>query len=94
MADYDNRNRGSLFVNDKKQNDKQADRNGSAELCCPACGNVWQSWVDGWLKKSKDGTKQFLSLSFKPKDAPRNTAPRDQRDTWQAPRQPQRRDDF
>ena len=51
---------GSLFVNDRKQQDNHPDRTGTAMID----GKMY--WVSGWLKESKG--KKFLSLAFKPKD--------------------------
>lgn len=53
-------NSGSVFQNDRKEKDAHPDRAGSAMV-----GGV-EYWVNGWLKKDKNG-RPFLSLAFKPK---------------------------
>lgn len=55
-------NSGALFHNDKKQNEKQSDFNGSAKI------NGKEMWVSGWKKTSKSG-KPFMSLAFRVKEA-------------------------
>lgn len=55
-------NSGSMFVNERKEQDSHPDRTGSAMI-----GGV-EYWVNGWIKQS-EGKPPFLSLSFKPKDA-------------------------
>lgn len=68
MTEYDNTNRGVLFVNNRKERDSQPDRTGSLNV-----GGV-EYFIDGWLKKSRDGG-QFLSLSVKQKDKQPSAAP-------------------
>ena len=69
MAEYDNTNRGVLFVNDKKEpGDKKPDRTGSLNV------DGVEYFIDGWLRKSQAGAT-FLSLSVKRKDAARKPAP-------------------
>jgi hypothetical protein len=53
-------NSGSLWVNNRKTAETHPDRTGSILL------NGVEYWLDGWLKKTKDG-KPYLSLSVKPK---------------------------
>jgi hypothetical protein len=53
-------NSGSIWINDRKDQDTHPDRAGSAKI-----GGV-DYWVNGWLRKTSDG-KPYLSLSFKPK---------------------------
>jgi hypothetical protein len=62
MAFEQKDNTGAIFVNEHKHEDAHPDRSGSAKI-----GGV-NYWVNGWLKKTKDG-QPYLSLSFKPKDA-------------------------
>ena len=61
MTEYDNTNRGVLFINDRKTEDAHADRNGSINV------DGKEYWLNGWLKKDKSG-RPFLSLSVKPKE--------------------------
>ena len=80
MADFDNTNRGVIFVNDKKaEGSKQPDRTGSINI------EGVEYFLDGWLKISQAGAK-FMSLSVKrkevqpqrqeaPRAAPARTAP-------------------
>ncbi len=60
MTQYDNTNRGVLFINDRKERDTQPDRTGSINI------EGVEYFLDGWIK---DGSKgKFLSLSVKRKD--------------------------
>jgi hypothetical protein len=54
-------NSGSVWVNDRKTEDRHPDRTGSALI------DGVEYWVSGWLNKTKDGNP-YLSLAFKPKD--------------------------
>ena len=59
---FDNVNRGVLFVNNKKaEGSKQPDRTGSLNV------DGVEYFLDGWLKKSQSG-QPFLSVSIKRKD--------------------------
>ena len=60
MADFDNTNRGSLFKNDKKTEDKHPDMSGTINI------DGTEFWISGWKKTSKAGTG-FISLSVRPK---------------------------
>ena len=60
MADFDNTNRGSLFKNDKKLEEKHPDMNGSINI------DGTEYWISGWKKVSKAGSG-FISLSVRPK---------------------------
>lgn len=62
MSDYQQRdNSGSLFRNNKKEEDNHPDYNGSCMI------DGVEYWMNAWLKESKKGTK-FMSFSFKPKE--------------------------
>lgn len=62
MSNYDNTNRGAIFVNDKKQaGSNQPDRRGTINV------DGVEYFIDGWLKTSGSGSK-FMSLSVKRKD--------------------------
>lgn len=72
MSEFDNTNRGVLFVNNKKaEGSKQPDRTGSLNV------DGVDYFLDGWLKKSASG-QPFMSVSVKRKDkqseAPRQAA--------------------
>ena len=60
MAEFDNNNRGSLFKNDKKLEDRHPDMNGSINI------EGTEYWISGWKKVSKAGSG-FISLSVRPK---------------------------
>lgn len=62
MANYDNNNSGSLFINDRKESDRHPDFKGSAEV------DGVEYWVSMWKKVSKDGSRKYFSLSFQPKE--------------------------
>jgi hypothetical protein len=59
--DFDNTNRGSLFVNDRKETDKHPDRTGSINV------EGVDYWLSGWLKESASG-KKYMSLSITKKE--------------------------
>jgi hypothetical protein len=69
MNEYDNTNKGSLFRNNKKEEDRHPDFNGSINV------EGTEYWLNAWIKESKkDGTK-FFSLSVKEKqDSPRQSS--------------------
>lgn len=58
-------NQGSLFPNDKKETEKQPDHKGDALIACPHCSKSFAVWMSAWIKH---GRRDFLSLSFTPKD--------------------------
>lgn len=60
MAYEQRNNTGSLWVNDKKTEDKHPDRTGTIVV------EGVEYFLDGWLKETKGG-KKFLSLSVKRK---------------------------
>ena len=60
MADFDNTNRGSIFRNDKKSEEKHPDMNGTINI------DGTEYWISGWKKVSKAGSG-FISLSVRPK---------------------------
>lgn len=61
MAEFDNTNRGVLFVNERKQNDRQPDYNGSLNV------DGVEYFLDAWSKTAKNGA-QMLSVSIKRKE--------------------------
>lgn len=67
MAEYDNRNTGALFNNDKKEKPNHPDMRGSSTIVSPS-GEVFEVWTSGWFKTSKAG-QEFISLAFTLKDA-------------------------
>jgi len=60
---FDNTNRGALFRNDRRENDRQAEYNGSINV------DGVEYWVNAWIKEGKKG--KFFSLSVKAKQEPR-----------------------
>ena len=60
MTQYDSTNRGSLFKNDKKTEEKHPDLSGSVNI------EGVEYWISGWSKVSKGGQK-FISLSVRQK---------------------------
>jgi hypothetical protein len=71
---YDNVNKGVLFINDRKEKDSHPDRNGSLNI------DGKEYWLSGWDKQTSKG--DTISLSVQPKDAtksrqnaPSNAAP-------------------
>jgi len=55
MTDYDNTNRFTLFKNDKQGNESRPDYTGSINV------DGRELKLSAWIKKSKDGTKTFMS---------------------------------
>jgi hypothetical protein len=60
--EYDNTDKGTLFVNDKKETEKHPDYNGSINV------GGKDFWISGWKKKSEKTGKTFLSLSVRAKE--------------------------
>ena len=67
MAEFDSTNRGSLFKNDKKTEEKHPDMSGSINI------DGTEYWISGWKKQSKAGTG-FISLSVRPKEQTRQSS--------------------
>ncbi len=64
MTEYDNRNTGVMFKNDRKTEDKHPDY----------CGSFYDAdggeyFCDAWIKKSAKSGHSFLSFRVKPKQA-------------------------
>ena len=57
MADYDNTNRGAMFIETDKKSDKGPDYSGSLNVE----GKEYR--IAGWKKESKGG-KRFISISI------------------------------
>lgn len=60
MADYDNTNRGVLFVNDRKQSANHPDFKGSIDV------GGKEYWLSAWKKSGAKG--EFYSLSIAAKE--------------------------
>lgn len=54
--DYDETNRGALFLNDRKQSDKHPDWKGRINI------NGVDHWLSGWKKQTQKGPVLSLSL--------------------------------
>lgn len=78
MAYEQRNNSGSLFKNDRKNNERQPDYTGNAII------NGKNMRVSAWIKKSQNGTA-FMSLAFEEvngayqQNAPQQSAPAPQR---------------
>ena len=71
MAEYDNKNRFTLFRNTRKREGKNdADFNGTFT---DRDGNEY--WINAWSKTPKNGGDKFLSGNVKPKDTSRTAPP-------------------
>lgn len=68
MSNYDNTNRGALFLNDKKERDNHPDYKGSVD----ADGTGY--WVSAWVKVSQRGD-EYLSIALTPKEDAGRQAP-------------------
>ena len=63
MAEYDNRNRGAIWKNEKKETDTHPDFTGSLDVDGVAY------WVSAWRRKEGAAEKApALSFSIKPKE--------------------------
>jgi hypothetical protein len=63
MADYDDKNRGSIWKNEKKTTDKHPDFTGSLNV------DGKDYWVSAWRRKEGASDRApALSFSVKPKD--------------------------
>lgn len=67
MAEFDSTNRGTLFKNDKKTEEKHPDMSGSINI------EGVEYWISGWKKQSKAGTG-FISLSVRAKEQTRQSS--------------------
>ncbi|MFZ0146873.1 MAG: hypothetical protein WBG18_18130 [Xanthobacteraceae bacterium] len=59
---YDNTNRGALFRNDDKTDDKHADYRGNVNV------EGTEYWINAWISESKKGTK-YMALRLKKRAA-------------------------
>jgi hypothetical protein len=68
MADYDNKNRGALFKNNRKTKDTHPNLTGKIDI------DGVEYWLSGWTKESRGGDK-YISLSLGDRvDVPSGTA--------------------
>ena len=69
MTEYDNKNRGVMFVNDRREpGSNKPDRTGTLNV------EGVEYFLDGWIKSAKNGSK-FLSVSIKRKEVQPQPAP-------------------
>ena len=66
--EYNNENRGALFKNERRDDEKFPHYKGSLNV------EGVDFWISAWLKESKDGAK-FMSLSIKAKDQKETKSP-------------------
>lgn len=64
--EYDNTNRGALFLNDRRSNDRAPQWRGQCTIKTPD-GELVEFWISCWEQTSRNGD-DFLSLSFEEKD--------------------------
>ena len=73
MADYDNTNKGALYKNDSRRDDKDAEYSGSINV-----GGV-DYWLSAWVNVGKEGGKlegkKYFRLTVKPKTAAQQKRP-------------------
>lgn len=66
MSQYDNNLTGSLFKNDKGDNEKRPDYKGQCEI------DGVQYWISSWIRESGPNSKRpgerFMSLKFEAKE--------------------------
>lgn len=69
--EFDNTNKGALFVSDRKLSDKHPDLTGTINV------EGVEYHISAWKRKDKGGTKSFLSLSVTKKaEATKSAAPK------------------
>jgi uncharacterized protein (DUF736 family) len=71
MAYEQKDNSGSLFKNDRKEQDNHADYRGTIKVAGV------EYWIDAWLNESSNGTK-YMGLKVKPKDGQQAARPQAQ----------------
>ena len=71
MAEYDNKNTFTLFRNNRKENEKHADFNGTFT---DADGREY--WINAWSKTPKNGGEKFLSGNVRLKEQKAAPPPR------------------
>lgn len=64
--EYDNTNRGALFINDRRRNDRAPQWRGQCTVQTPD-GELVEFWVSAWEQTSRNGD-EYLSLTFQEKE--------------------------
>jgi hypothetical protein len=70
MAEYDNTNRGVLFLNDRQSNDKRPGYKGKVNVA----GVEYR--ISGWVKKNDDNTFKLMSLQVEPVEEAAKAVPK------------------
>ncbi len=77
MSKYEQRdNSGTLWKNDRRENDKHPNAKGTALI------DGVEYWVSAWTKEGQKG--KFQSLSFERKDKKPAAKPKPKDEAWQA----------
>lgn len=63
MTQYDNKNKGVLFKNERKSNESQPDYSGTINVVCEKCGHGNEMRLASWINTAKDGVKKFMSIN-------------------------------
>ena len=61
-GNYDNTNRGALFRNERRKNDRQPEYTGTIDV------EGVEYWMSAWVKEAKSSGKKFFSIALTPKD--------------------------
>lgn len=69
MPEYDNNNKGVLFINDKRESESHPHMKGSATI------DGKEYWVSAWSKTSPKVNGKFLSFAYTPKDNQQESKP-------------------
>lgn len=69
MAEFDNTNRGTLYKNRKKENDRHPDYTGQLNV------DGKELWLSAWLKESSKTGEKYFSLSVRPKEERQSSQP-------------------
>lgn len=72
MTDYNTKNTGTLFRNQRKETDRHPDHTGQAEVKCPHCGKSGQFWLAAWVNTARTSGAKFFSTAFTSKDEQAN----------------------
>ena len=68
MAYETKNNSGSLFRNNRKEQENHPDYTGTAVI------DGVEYYMNGWLKDGRDGKSKWMSFAFKPKNPPAEKA--------------------
>ena len=71
MPEYDNTNRGALFLNDKQGVESRPEFTGQLEVKCPCCNKTTGFWMSGWKKTIGKGERtgeEMVSVEVQAKE--------------------------